>query len=402
MRFAPVALVLVVGAGVVLWFGNTLNSWVVGGLIGGLAALLISIPISLTLFFHLSHRHEERLRAQEELALAQAQEYQEYEEEVVEVYEADDYMLPEEQEWYEEGHRASTGRYLPVPARPRLPAPVQSPRRQGTGQPGSGKIPSARQLMPDEQVYYPGFPGYQERSFRSKHQTAALRAAIDEAAQQDGRTGRTSAHLTRKSPSARPTTPFEQADRTGEMRSSRNLTRQNPNQQYRQHRTVDGTFVPPTSGTAPRRSLPAAGESSAGRSAQRNASRHYEPETEQLRGRYQQTGPIDERQYQQQQTGQLRRQQTGSMRQQQQTGQLRQQHTGYTGQTGQLARNPRLEEQRRNSDVVTGSLRNSMTRRAPYMYDDDPIRDEFAQMVDPPSVRRSSRREVQQYSEEEE
>jgi hypothetical protein len=98
--------------------------------------------------------------------------------------------------------------------------------------------------------------------------------------------------------------------------------------------------------------------------------------------------------YQQHQTGQLRRHQTGSVKQQ--TGQLRQQ------QTGQVARNPRIEEQRRNPDVVTGSLRNPMIRRAPYMYEDDPIRDEFAQIVEPPSVRRSSRREAQQYYEEQE
>src|ERR1700687_1873395 len=40
MRVAAVALVVIVGAAVVLWFGNTLNSLVLGGLIGGLAALL--------------------------------------------------------------------------------------------------------------------------------------------------------------------------------------------------------------------------------------------------------------------------------------------------------------------------------------------------------------------------
>jgi len=51
MKAVATALVLIVGAAVVLWYGNTLNSWVLGGLIGGLAALLISIPISLTLFF---------------------------------------------------------------------------------------------------------------------------------------------------------------------------------------------------------------------------------------------------------------------------------------------------------------------------------------------------------------
>src|SRR5690242_504616 len=60
------ALVLIAGAAVVLWYGNTLNSWVLGGLIGGFAALLLSIPISLTLFTYLSHRHEERLQAEKE------------------------------------------------------------------------------------------------------------------------------------------------------------------------------------------------------------------------------------------------------------------------------------------------------------------------------------------------
>jgi len=64
MRAAAVALVLIVGAAVVLWYGNTLNSWVLGGLIGGLAALLLSIPISLTLFSYLSRRHEEQLQAE--------------------------------------------------------------------------------------------------------------------------------------------------------------------------------------------------------------------------------------------------------------------------------------------------------------------------------------------------
>src|ERR1700675_461568 len=110
MRFAPVALVLVVGAGVVLWFGNTLNSWVLGGLIGGLAALLISIPISLIIFATLARRQDERLYAQmllrqddDDLAYneEQRQEYQQYEEradydeedEYSRVYDADAYYL---------------------------------------------------------------------------------------------------------------------------------------------------------------------------------------------------------------------------------------------------------------------------------------------------------------------
>src|SRR2546430_17559192 len=68
MRAVATALVLIAGAAVVLWYGNTLNSWVVGGLIGGLAALLLSIPISLSLFSFLSRRHDERLRASAPLA----------------------------------------------------------------------------------------------------------------------------------------------------------------------------------------------------------------------------------------------------------------------------------------------------------------------------------------------
>src|SRR6266487_1757941 len=122
MRVAAVALVVIVGAAVVLWFGNTLNSLVLGGLIGGLAALLVSIPISLTLFSYFSRRHDEQIKAeaQEEMALAQLGSY---------VYEADDYMLSAEEEWSEEDnyYQAPKARNLPVPAPyPRLPAARQN------------------------------------------------------------------------------------------------------------------------------------------------------------------------------------------------------------------------------------------------------------------------------------
>ena len=60
MRVAAMAFVLVVGAAVVLVFANTLNSWVLGGLLGGLAAILLSIPISLVLFTFLARRHDAR------------------------------------------------------------------------------------------------------------------------------------------------------------------------------------------------------------------------------------------------------------------------------------------------------------------------------------------------------
>src|SRR5579871_617204 len=107
MKVAALALVLIVVSAVVLIFANTLNSWVVGGLIGGLAALLISIPISLIIFSTFARRHDEHLYAQmllqheEDLAYEeeyrQQQQYEEddayAEEQYGRVYEADAYYI---------------------------------------------------------------------------------------------------------------------------------------------------------------------------------------------------------------------------------------------------------------------------------------------------------------------
>src|SRR5216684_2195850 len=114
MRVAAVALVLIVGAAVVLAFANTLNSWVLGGLIGGLAALLLSIPISLALFTILARRNGEQLYGQQEQAEMDYADYKEY----AEVYETEAYLLPTEEEVYEEprGRRISEVRNLPAPS----------------------------------------------------------------------------------------------------------------------------------------------------------------------------------------------------------------------------------------------------------------------------------------------
>src|SRR6266853_2838047 len=100
MKAAALAFVLLIGAAIVLAFANTLNSWVLGGLIGGLAALLLSIPISLTLFSYLSRRHEERLKAeaQEDMEQAHLEAYEDYVEPPVEVYDGDGYRLPSGEE----------------------------------------------------------------------------------------------------------------------------------------------------------------------------------------------------------------------------------------------------------------------------------------------------------------
>ncbi|HEX6110378.1 MAG TPA: hypothetical protein VFZ02_13270, partial [Ktedonobacteraceae bacterium] len=61
-------------------------------------------------------------------------------------------------------------------------------------------------------------------------------------------------------------------------------------------------------------------------------------------------------------------------------------------QTGQMARNPQLGEPLRNPDIMTGDLKTPLVRRAPYLYEDDPLREELAQQIDGgPIVRRSSR-----------
>lgn len=56
-----VSVALVSVAVVVIIFANTLNSWVFGGLLGGLAALLAAIPISIVIFNYLSYRFERKL-----------------------------------------------------------------------------------------------------------------------------------------------------------------------------------------------------------------------------------------------------------------------------------------------------------------------------------------------------
>jgi len=53
--------------------------------------------------------------------------------------------------------------------------------------------------------------------------------------------------------------------------------------------------------------------------------------------------------------------------------------------------------------MATGSLQKPLLRKAPYMYDDDPLRHELAQRFDgPPVTRRSSLFETTQYVEDEE
>ena len=61
-------------------------------------------------------------------------------------------------------------------------------------------------------------------------------------------------------------------------------------------------------------------------------------------------------------------------------------------QKGQFIRNPQLGQSDRRPEMTTGNLNSPLVRRAPYLYEDDPLRQELAQQIDEePIVRRSSR-----------
>jgi hypothetical protein len=391
MRAAAVALVLIVGAAVVLWYGNTLNSLVLGGLIGGLAALLLSIPISLLLFSYFSHRHEDQLR--EEMSLSQIQEYLEAPEE--DVYEAEALLPPVAYE--QDEYRTSTGRNL-VPSyqvmpsgRRNLPVSDNQDFRQRTTEyplrpvrpsnsasltpPGRG----SRHPNPSRQQRYPGFPGYQPTAPRAlqQHRTAALRAARQEAAQQyiDDDLEVYPTNTSKRVPAVRPVQNLvPQQDRPRVNRPAQKLNPQSAGQ-YRPKRTVDGSSVPPGNN----RALPGAGESFANRASQEANYRSPDQHTDQLGRRTSQTDQF--------------RQPTGPAPRAPQTDQIRR-------PSGPAIRNPQVEAQRRNPDVITGSLQNPMIRRAPYMYEDDPLRYELAQQIDGQSVQRRASRYLEDEEQE--
>lgn len=394
MRATAVVLVIIVGAAVVLWFGNTLNSWVLGGLIGGLAALLISIPITLQLFFFLSRRHDERLDAltqeHEEIALARAaylypqvstEVYEEYE--GTEEYEEDeeDYTPEPELEYEDERPRRAVIRDQPELSYPRLPAPGQSHASFGAA--SQRNSPAARhpaspplqrkgtQHPQDRRMRNSSFLGYQANMNRSQHQTAALRAARREAMrrqqmeQQENDIEVLPTNFpSRGLPAIRPSQSLIEQSARPDMRprSSRQLPEQ-MGYPVQRRRVVEANPSQPT-----RRPLPAAGESSAKRFPKTDPLQVRASQTDQLRARSQQ--------------------QTSPMRPQQETEPFRQQR-----QTNRMTRNPQLTEQSRDPDVVTGSITSPLVRRAPYTYEDDPIRQQLSQQLDAPAVRRSSRNE---------
>src|SRR5579883_1572195 len=315
MRAAALALVLVVASAVVLVFANTLNSWVLGGLIGGLAAILLSIPITLMIFTYLSRRHDEHTQS---LVVMR-------EEHVIDsdIYHEDDYDEIETQR--------------PLRA---LPAPGYSQsanmRREYDGRrsarttqflPERGNGSSPDRFVAQRGNRTPATT----RSLRAQHQAAALRAARKEAEQERyGLDGITMS-----------TAPLRKPPRT-----TRHLAQQ------------DGSLRRSPRAENVRQQRPASDES--------DYDTFREAQTDHIPGQYPRTGPVRD------------------------------------PQTGQFVRNPQLPDVPHNPEITTGSLRNPLVRRAPYLYEDDPLREHFAQQIDKPIARRSSLFREPELEEEEE
>jgi len=70
--------------------------------------------------------------------------------------------------------------------------------------------------------------------------------------------------------------------------------------------------------------------------------------------------------------------------------------------TGRLSRPRQLREQRLDQEMMADNFRKPLVRRAPYMYEDDPLREELSQHLEAPRVRRSSRLGAMHYEEDEE
>jgi hypothetical protein len=57
---------------------------------------------------------------------------------------------------------------------------------------------------------------------------------------------------------------------------------------------------------------------------------------------------------------------------------------------------PQLDGQASLNLPTTGHISKPLVRRAPYLYTDDALREELAQQIDEPVVRRSSRLDIRQ------
>lgn len=365
MRVAAVALVLIVGAAVVLAFANTLNSWVLGGLLGGLAAILLSIPISLTLFTLLARRHDARRQADEPVFEEEPEFANEFYDEPV-VYEAEGYALPLADDAFVDPRlngragRPPVSGYLPLP-------PVDQDlddyddemealaHREPRNYPRQPRYP-ARSLAPgDESKSLPR--SYRNSSTRTlaQHQALARRQAREEAWQRAAQRPDSGSFARR--PRGANTPPTLRSRSSGQMRSpGSTFGSRRPADEYDSRRTRQ-----PSTGSA----------------WHGNEEMTEDFSTEQLRARYEQA--------------QRRRAYRPNPRASRSPA-----VDPWTGELDDVQEEPPARRPRPDSERRSGSLQNPLVRRAPYLYEDDPLREEFAQQLknEPPITRRSSRYEA--------
>jgi hypothetical protein len=333
------ALVLIIGAAVVLWYGNTLNSWVVGGLIGGFAALLLSIPISLVLFSYFSRHYDthqqEGILEHRGLSLVQSGSYsivldddkeeyideeQEYDNDEVydsEDVDGDEYILVERSVWEERQsrhlplarHTSSSSARLPVVNQDLLlgmeGGHADANPEQRLGQRGKGESHPVKSSGSAGDRKDPSYGRYRSQALRAARAEAALRAECED--DNVFLSTRTMRRLRQKQ------------SRDGRWPFSREVAEPpTNNSSQRPQRIVDS--LPPQNGSP--RPLPVLDDAS-----QIDRFTHY-----------------------------------------------RDSQTGYD-----------IDEATKDNSG------RSLIRRAPYIYEDDVLREEMAQYVEQPIVRRSSR-----------
>ncbi|MGZ3618470.1 MAG: hypothetical protein ACXWOL_17555 [Ktedonobacteraceae bacterium] len=357
MRAAAAAIVFILGAAVILVLANSLNSWVLGGLIGGLAALLISIPISVMLFTILSRRHDLKLQAlHEELGEMGYVAPDEHGYEAV--YETDAYVLPDEEYYNQNVHRRMTDVHA-LPAAGQSYATSQAGRRSSQALPqGRLKGTPTRDLSAERHTARRS--RHEVNAMRSRFQTAALQAARREALHADD-----VEVLPNHSRVPQKNIPPGQASRSSKAQSGSSRQARPESDLSRQQQTSQKNVS--------RRSLePPTGKQNPTRRPQSSAELHTTARTPQTDSLHMDDLHSD----------------TFRMRSPNpETENLR-----VHPQTGQITRNPQLGQSLRNPDMMTGNLKTPLVRRAPYLYDDDPLREELAQQIDEePIVRRSSR-----------
>jgi hypothetical protein len=277
IKTVATALVLIVGAAVVLWYGNTLNSWVVGGLVGGFGALLLSIPISLVLFSYFSHHYHKPQQEDilgDEVVLVQRGSYslvqdqlpcdddEEYFDEDQEVYYEygeqeicnseldvdDEYVLAEQSVWEEEQSRR-----VPPPRNfsARFPMASQdSPSQMQRNHYGAD--PERRSLQREKSESRPvkntGSRGLRTDSSFSRYRSEALRAARMEAAlraEYDEESGFPSTRATRRlEQMQRSNYASSPQGKSGKSRTSHDLIQPSTNSYPRRPRRIVDALPP--------------------------------------------------------------------------------------------------------------------------------------------------------------